>query len=229
MTKPAVLNRLPLPRLWPAWVVAALLLALASGVAGLNSEILAAEFELDKSLNASGGHAFNQISAFASDVYSPKWAVVLILLLAVAIWLLGKSRIDAFGFLAIVAAGWLPAEVFKLTFNEPRPDASLLVNTGFLPPEIDSAFPSGHLCFALSIGYALYLLARKTRAKYWVLAFWILSSVVMGWARLYVGVHYLNDLAGSIFTSLAGVLLLAWVWNRWLFSALINTAFFRQR
>jgi undecaprenyl-diphosphatase len=98
-----------------------------------------------------------------------------------------------------------------------------------VPPEIDSAFPSGHLCFALAIGYALYLVTKHTKAKNFVLAFWILSSLVMGWARLFVGVHYPNDLTGSLFTTFAGVVLLAWIWNRWLYAALMKTALFGQK
>jgi membrane-associated phospholipid phosphatase len=229
MTKKALLSKLPIPKSWLTWVLVSLSVALASGFAGTNAALLASEFELDKTINASGGGILNKLAVFASDIYSPKWAIVLILILAIAIWLVTKSRIDAFGFLAIVGAGWLPAEVFKISFNEPRPDASVLVNHGLLPKEIDSAFPSGHLCFALAIGYALYLLTKHTRAKNLMLAFWIVSSVAMGWARLYVGVHYVNDLAGSLFTSFAGVVLLAWIWNRWLFAALSKTAFFKQK
>ena len=227
MSRNPLLAKLPLPKAWLAWVVASLALALASGIAGTSSSFLSAEFEIDKALNAGGNGALNKLAVFASEIYSPKWAIVLILVLAVVIWLVTKSRIDAFGFLAIVGAGWLPAEVFKLSFNEPRPNASALVNHGLLAKEIDSAFPSGHLCFALAIGYALYLLTKHTRAKNFVLAFWILSSLVMGWARLYVGVHYLNDLAGSLFTSFAGVILLAWIWNRWLFAALTKVGIFK--
>ncbi len=228
MTKPAILSKLPLPTRWPAWLIGSLVLALVSGVAGLNPAFLEGEFQIDKALNAAGGGIANKVSVFASDIYSPKWAVVLILVLAIIVWLVTKSRIDAFGFLALVGAGWLPAELFKLSFNEPRPDASALIHNGLLPKEIDSAFPSGHLCFALAIGYAIYLLTKQSKAKNWALAFWILSSLVMGWARLYVGVHYLNDLAGSLFTSFAGVLLLAYLWNNWLFAAISKTRFFRQ-
>jgi undecaprenyl-diphosphatase len=229
MSKKALLTKLPLPKAWLAWVVGSLALALVSGIAGTNSAFLSSEFELDKALNANGGAILNKLAVFASDIYSPKWAIVLILVLAVVIWVVTKSRIDAFGFLAIVGAGWLPAEVFKLSFNEPRPDASTLLNHGLLPKEIDSAFPSGHLCFALAIGYALYLLTKHTKAKNLMLAFWIVSTIAMGWARLYVGVHYVNDLAGSLFTSFAGVVLLAWIWNRWLFVALGKTALFKQK
>ena len=228
MSKKALLTKLPVPKNWMIWVLVSLGFALASGFAGTNSAVLAGEFEFDKTINASGSGILNKLAVFASDVYSPKWAIVLILVLAVAIWLVTKSRIDAFGFLAIVGAGWLPAEVFKLSFNEPRPDASVLVNHGLLPKEIDSAFPSGHLCFALAIGYAIYLLTRHTKAKNLMLAFWIVSTIVMGWARLYVGVHYLNDLAGSLFTSFAGVTLLAYLWNKWLFAAITKIRFFRQ-
>jgi undecaprenyl-diphosphatase len=228
MPKKAILSQFPLPRRWLPLTVSSLVLATLSGLAGTNSAVLAAEFEIDRALNANGNKLLTDIAVFASEIYSPKWAIVLTLLVAAAIWLVTKSRIDALGFMATIAAGWLPAEVFKLSFNEPRPDTSLLIEGSPVPPEIDSAFPSGHLCFALAFGYAIYLLTRHSRAKNWVLIFWVLSSVVMGWARLFVGVHYVNDLVGSCFTSLAGVLLLAWIWNRWLYQAFSKTKFLRQ-
>lgn len=229
MQQQAKLSRIPLPKRWLPLAIVSLALATLCGLAGMNSVFLASEFEIDKALNANGNRLLTDIAVLASEIYSPKWAIILTLVIAVAIWLLTKSRIDALGFMAIIAAGWLPAEVFKLSFNEPRPDTRLLVEGSPVPPEIDSAFPSGHLCFALAIGYAVFLLAKNTKAKNWALLFWILSSLVMGWARLFVGVHYLSDLAGSVFTSFAGVLLLAYVWNKWLFSAVTKIRFFRQR
>jgi membrane-associated phospholipid phosphatase len=229
MSKPVILNRLPLPKRWLPLVITSFALAILSGVTGLNANFLASEFEINKALNSSGNKTLNTIAVFASDVYSPKWAIVLVLLLALVVWLITKSRINSFGVLAIVGAGWLPAEIFKLAFNEPRPDTRALIEGSPVPLETDSAFPSGHLCFALAIGYALYLLTKHTRAKNWMLAFWILSTIVMGWARLYVGVHYVNDLAGSLFTSFAGVVLLAWIWNRWLFAALSKSTAFKQK
>ena len=228
MQKPAKLSQLPLPKRWLPLAIVSLALAALCGIAGMNPAFLTSEFEIDKALNANGNPLLTDIAVFASEIYSPKWAIVLTLVIAVAIWLLTKSRIDALGFMSIIAAGWLPAEVFKLSFNEPRPDTRLLVEGSPVPPEIDSAFPSGHLCFALAIGYAIFLLAKNTKAKNWALLFWILSSLVMGWARLYVGVHYLNDLAGSLFTSFAGVTLLAFLWNNWLFAAITKIRFFRQ-
>jgi membrane-associated phospholipid phosphatase len=228
MQKLAKLSRIPQPKSWLPMALVSLALAALCGLAGMSSTFLTSEFEINKALNANGNRLLTDIAVFASEIYSPKWAIVLTLVIAVAIWLLTKSRIDALGFMAIIAAGWLPAEVFKLSFNEPRPDTSLLLEGSPVPLEIDSAFPSGHLCFALAIGYAVFILAKNTKAQNWALLFWILSSAVMGWARLFAGVHYLNDLAGSLFTSLAGVLLFAYLWNNWLFAAITKTRFFRQ-
>ena len=222
------LAQLPLSKHWLPIVVVSVLLTVVSGLVGTIDWVRSAEFGLDQFLNATGNGLFDALASTASQVYSPKFAVILTLAIMVAIWIFKKSRLDALTFGAIIAAGWLPAEVFKLAFNEPRPDQSLL-NHLVVQREVDAAFPSGHLCFAIAIGYGLFLLARNTRVERLVLVLWLISLPLMGWARMYVGVHYLNDLLGSLFSSITGLTLFALLWNNWLSSVLGKLRFFQSR
>ena len=227
MTSRSYLKKLPLAKAWLPIIVVTTVLSTIAGLLGTLGWFRDAEFAFDRFLNSTGNPAFDAIGVFASELYSPKWAVVLTLVIMISIWLKAKSRLDAVLFGAIVAAGWLPAQVFKLIFNEARPDQNLLSHK-LVQIEVDAAFPSGHLCFALAIGYGLFLLSRHTRVSKIVLALWILSVPIMGWARLYVGVHYINDLVGSLFASILGITAFSALWNLWLGEKISRLKFFSK-
>jgi membrane-associated phospholipid phosphatase len=225
MTRVHRFNRLPHLKSWLPLTFFGLILALVAGLVGNNASLLSSEFEINKSLNSAGSGVLNALAKFASEVYSPKFAIAITAVCMLLIWLVGKSRLDAVGFGATVAMGWLPAEAFKIMFNEPRANISGLVNQ-VMPQEIDSSFPSGHLCFALGFGFAVYFLARNSRFRMAALVFWIVSVLVEAWARLYVGAHYLSDEVGSLFTTTVGILVLSYLWNKWISQKLQSYKFF---
>jgi undecaprenyl-diphosphatase len=113
----------------------------------------------------------------------------------------GNLKVPAFLTFALLGGVGL-APVVKLVVGRPRPDFSQLVDVGF------HAFPSGHATSAAVVCAALaYVL---TRHESWTLSVWIWTAAGMiafliGFSRLYLGVHWPTDV-------LAGWLLgLAWV------------------
>lgn len=227
MTARSQLKKLPLAKAWLPIIVVSTVLSVIAGLLGMIGWIRDAEFAFDRFLNSTGNPVLDAVAVFASELYSPKWAVVITLVIVAAVWFRTKSRLDALLFACIVAAGWLPAQVFKIAFSEPRPNQNLLSHR-LVPLEADAAFPSGHLCFALAIGYGLFLLSRHTRLSKLVLALWFISIPVMGWARLYVGVHYLNDLVGSMFCSILGIVAFSAAWNLLLAERVAKLKFFAK-
>jgi len=226
MRKVPKFDRMPHLKAWLPIAVFSMVLAIIAGLVGNNAGLLKAEYSFDVALNAGGGAFANQLALLASEVYSPKFAIALTAVVMLLIWLLGKSWFNALAFGAVVAFGWLPAEAFKIMFNEPRGDISLLANQ-VMPLEVDSSFPSGHVCFALAFGLAVVLLARGTRAQWLAIAFWVASVLLEIWARLYVGAHYLNDVVGSVFTTTVGVLLISYMWNKWFSELLQESKFYK--
>jgi undecaprenyl-diphosphatase len=76
------------------------------------------------------------------------------------------------------------------------------------------SFPSGHVCFAVTLAFALYFLAHGTRGAKVVAIAGAATAVIVAWSRLYIGVHYPTDVAASFLAGSAAVVLLAGFWNR---------------
>jgi undecaprenyl-diphosphatase len=77
------------------------------------------------------------------------------------------------------------------------------------------SFPSGHVCFAISLTIALYFLLRHTRWGAWVLVAGEAGTFLVALSRVYIGVHYPTDVLASIPASLAGIILWCGLWNRY--------------
>ena len=207
------LQTLPVAKRWWLWALASSVVGVLIGLTGqIAPKTLEQQFQIDLWLNSIGNKPLDAIAATAGEIYSPKFAIAITVLTSLLVWASTRSVLDAAAISAITAFGWLPAEAFKLLIDEARPDQNLLTRI-IVAPETDNAFPSGHVCFAISFGYALYQFFRNTRVRKLILTLWLSSVVIMAWARMYSGVHYLTDVLGSCFASVAGLLLVAYLWN----------------
>jgi membrane-associated phospholipid phosphatase len=133
------------------------------------------------------------------------YALILVIAIALRLWL--PSRWRAAISIALTAFGAaLISWLIKLMVNRPRPDASLVqaMAGGF-----STNFPSMHMTCATVIGGFLFYLAprlvRSTTAIWLWRALLIVLILFTGVARLYLGTHWLSDVAGGIF--LGGLIL----------------------
>lgn len=130
-------------------------------------------------------------------------ALLFIVLLIFRQYLMGAHILVAF-----LISG-LAAQIIKQFTHMPRPKVFLL--TGQYNQFIEgvtrggwSSFPSGHTVTAFAVAT---ILALHTRNK-WISLFYLLLAVGVGYSRIYLGHHFLEDvLAGSII----GVFFAGWV------------------
>ena len=126
-------------------------------------------------------------------------------------WCLNKNTAYKIG-LIFFASGML-VQGLKISFRIDRP---FVIDPTFKP--VDSAieaatgysFPSGHTQSATSL-YGYFALAVK---RPWLRALFILAFLLVGFSRLYLGVHTYFDVGVSLILTLAVVLLVNYVFDK---------------
>ena len=109
-----------------------------------------------------------------------------------AAWLWTRSHSVARYFLLSVGGAVLLNVLLKLAFQRARPQV-----VPWLWQEGDTSFPSGHSSMAAALAVTLAALLWRTRLRPWAVGLGALYAVLMGVARVYLGVHYPTDvLAG---------------------------------
>jgi undecaprenyl-diphosphatase len=111
------------------------------------------------------------------------------------LWLLGLRRVALYLLFAIVS-GLLLSLGLKSSFDRPRPD---LVSHGSMI--YTSSFPSGHSMLSaivyLTGGALLASIHSARRVRVYVIGCSVLSTLLVGISRVYLGVHWPSDvLAG---------------------------------
>ncbi len=133
-----------------------------------------------------------------SELFDPM-VVLIVACLIVAFFMLKKMRFQATRFLVSIVTISAFVWVAKHIVVRARPAGSLIAETGF-------SFPSGHAAVSLVFFALIYmsfasLVPERYRALRWIfLAIVIIMPMLIGFSRVYLGVHYLSDvLAGFIF------------------------------
>ena len=141
-----------------------------------------------------------------------KWQVVFVFLAAAIcfFWVLRK-RAYIFPLLFAVIGSGAFTWAAKHFFSRPRPDTAIYIEHSF-------SFPSGHATIAMAFyGFIAFALIRETKlwkkkVNYFFLG--ILLILLIGFSRLYLGVHYLSDVWGGylvgLLALLAGISMVGW-------------------
>lgn len=139
--------------------------------------------------------------------------ILFIMVGLVGFYLLRQNYQLASLILLAVLGSFLLTYTLKAGFNRPRPE---------LVPQITfvsaASFPSGHSSIAattyLTLGALIARSQEQRRAKLYIMAFAILLVLLIGFSRIYLGVHWPSDvLAGWVLGAVwAIVVLLAARW-----------------
>lgn len=92
---------------------------------------------------------------------------------------------------AIILSRGIITEIIRFFYYRPRPFLTHQVNN-LISHDISGSFPSGHMTFIFPLIYFVALANKKIGLVFIVL------GVLMGIARIYVGVHYPLDILGGI-------------------------------
>lgn len=156
-------------------------------------------------VQASIFHAINNISLPSFCVTIAKWITEALgagypIAACVLIPLLFKRYRLAWRFFFTAGGSTAAFYVIKKIINEPRPVAMLHGNLHARVVETGPGFPSGHATAATALALTLWLIL-PTRWR-WLSIFWI---IIVGFSRLYLGVHTPGDIIGGFAVGLMAV------------------------
>lgn len=133
-----------------------------------------------------------------------EWVIYLIPLSMTVSWLRGASptRRELLRILAAVMVSLAAAQVVAHLWPQPRPFA-LHLGTQYLTHSLDPGMPSDHVTVIWTI--ALWAL---TSERFGLWGFPLLAlGLVVGWGRVYLGVHFPFDILAAFPVALCGVVI----------------------
>lgn len=132
--------------------------------------------------------------------------------ICVILYVFGDDKAKKAAFLGVMALilGYFISELIKYMVARPRPD-TILEGVHLLSNVNGSSFPSGHTVTSFAAATALGL----AWGHFYIL---ILSACLVGFSRIYLGVHYPSDvMIGALIGIICGLLILKWqdtLWSR---------------
>ena len=113
--------------------------------------------------------------------------------LAASLWLLWRGQRDKALLLAVTVAGErLVMDGLKLAIGRPRPPLE-----GIIVIPQSSSFPSGHSGNSMAVFVSVALIAAPPAWRKPAVMFAILMSILVGFTRPYLGVHWPSDVIGG--------------------------------
>ena len=131
-------------------------------------------------------------------------AVVVPLLIAGALFLAKKRWAALYALIAFLASAAL-VQLLKTLFGRARPD-DMLVASDY------GSFPSGHTANAATIAVVLWLIFPRV----WVAIAGVVWTILMGFSRTVLAVHWITDTLGGALVGAAGALLIAAIVPTWI-------------
>ncbi len=110
--------------------------------------------------------------------------------------------------------------ILKSLLQRPRPTEFRIINeTGY-------SFPSGHSMISMAFyGFIIYLIYEKVKNKYikWTsITLLSILIVMIGFSRIYLGVHYVSDVLAGFLFSIAYLIVYIGIINKYLFKGVIS-------
>lgn len=126
-------------------------------------------------------------------------AYALIVLSILLFFIIKKKRIPLLIILNLILVFFIN-QFTKLVFTRPRPmGINLIEESGY-------SYPSGHAMISMAyFGFIAYLLYKNQKNKFIksvLIISLIVTIILIGFSRIYLGVHYLSDVVGGFLLAL---------------------------
>ncbi len=207
----------PLPLPWRSWwllpvSVVLFVFTLSMGVWATRFGSPGVDLNVDVSLIADRNQTLTALALFINALLTPMGNVIILAVVCVVLMFVLRRPLTALAFGSTVAVGWVSSEIGKVAVARLRPPGSL-THALILENGRDS-FPSGHTAFAAALVWAAILILARTPSQRAITAvIGGLFALSVASSRLYLGVHYPTDVAGSLLISTAAILFWLPLWN----------------
>lgn len=141
--------------------------------------------------------------------------VMTVLIITVAVFLLRKRNDAVFLFLS-AAGSPVVASIIKEIIRRPRPDPRLIHQ--YIPYTQQDSYPSGHVMFYIGLyGFLIYLIYTEMKPgilRTVLMIFLSLLLILIGLSRIYLGAHWLSDVAASYLFGYIWLFIIISLYNR---------------
>ncbi|HEY9736809.1 MAG TPA: phosphatase PAP2 family protein [Trichocoleus sp.] len=171
--------------------------ALLATLVAVNPDALPWDTSLMLALHPFANPQMDRVAAIASQ-FGTTWGVipVTLLLIAVAAWK-ARWRIAIYLGLTLIGSSLLN-NALKTLWHRARPALWEVAK-----PHLDFSFPSGHAMSSMTFVATLILLNWNKPLNPFLLVYGGLFVVIIGWTRLYLGVHFPSDILAGWMVSIA--------------------------
>ncbi|MGH9183155.1 MAG: phosphatase PAP2 family protein [Acidimicrobiales bacterium] len=151
----------------------------------------------------------DQVVRTVSNLGGLSVVLVVLVLLVLVVW--HECRSLALVLLAASAARPLVEWTLKTAIDRPRPDLAQLV------PGNGPSFPTGHVMAAVAIWGlvppVMALVSRRRSVWWWSVGISATVIALVGFSRVYLGVHWLSDVVGALVLGALYLLGVEWLFN----------------
>lgn len=156
-------------------------------------------------INSISSPAMDQSMLLVTTLGSPTAVVIAASVVAAAYLRARRWRAFTLILASIVGAGLLES-VLKMVFARQRPEL-----WGLLVHEPTYSFPSGHAAMSMALVAALVLIAWQTKWRWYVICGGTVFTLLVGFSRMYLGVHYPTDVLAGWVVAIGWVFVVATV------------------
>lgn len=124
-------------------------------------------------------------------VFSAEWLGYILILGVLLCFFKNRNKYKEMllvSFVSAIVSRFVFVYIIRFFYYHPRPYLVLQNINWLIKKETESSFPSGHAAFYFSLATGVYLYNKKVGYVYFVLA------GLMGFARIFVGVHWPLDI-----------------------------------